>query len=309
MGFGCSTSAIMTSRTMDDKNAKIKTALLCPYMSCSAKIPIYTVVGGAVFGARNVFVIMGLYLLGCIVAILVSLVLGKTILKSKTQSFILEFPPYRRVSFGRVGKILWKNMKEFLLKVGSLIVVMNVIVWVVSSFGFNFSYVGLGNGKSMLEKIGAVLAPAFYPLGFANAALICALLCGFVAKEVVVSTMAMFNGLGGVFFSTQAGALAFLVFCLLYTPCISSVAMLKSEIGRRWALFSVISQLVIAYVLAFVVFNVAFAIEIFDFWQVAIVMVGGFVVSFAVCSVVKKIKNKNTCMNCGKCKAKCNKRK
>ena len=323
MGFGCSTSAIMTSRTMDDRNAKIKTALLCPYMSCSAKIPIYTVVGGAMFGAKNIFVILGLYFFGCAVAILVSLVLEKTILKSKEQSFILEFPPYRAVSFERILKILWKNIKEFLLKVGVLIVVMNIIVWILSSFSFSFSYVELGKGKSMLEKIGMLLSPIFYPLGFGNVALVCALLCGFVAKEIVVSTMAMFNGVSvgekltsslllatsTIFFATKASALSFLVFCLLYTPCISSVAMLKSEIGRKWTIFSIISQLLIAYILAFVAFNVAFAVEIFGFWVVAVVLFAFSLVVFSVFVVFKRISRRNLCPNCDKCSAKCDKRK
>ena len=114
MGFGCSTTAIMTARNMDDKNAKIKTAILCPYMSCSAKIPIYTVIGGAFFGAQNIFYIIGLYFLGVIVALVISKILETTVLKSKSQSFILEFPPYRVSSLKRVCKILWKNLKTFL---------------------------------------------------------------------------------------------------------------------------------------------------------------------------------------------------
>jgi ferrous iron transport protein B len=292
-------------------------------MSCSAKIPIYTIVGGALFGAKNIFVIVALYLLGCVVAIFMSLIFEKTILKSKNQSFIMEFPPYRISSLKRVGKILWKNTKEFLLKVGALIVVMNIIVWVVSSFGFSFSYVGLGKGKSMLEKVGLFFLPIFHPLGFDNAGLVCALLCGVVAKEVVVSTMAMFNGVdagrslsasillstSAIFFSTKAGALAFLVFCLLYTPCISSVAMLRSEIGFKWAIFAIVSQLLIAYVLAFFVFNLAFAIEIFGFWSVFVVLCAASLVFVSVIVLIKKLKHKKLCKNCDKCGAKCDKRK
>lgn len=325
MGFGCSTTAIMTSRNMDDKNAKIKTAILCPYMSCSAKIPIYTVIGGAFFGAKNLFVIIGLYLLGVVVAIVVSKILDMTLLKSKKQSFILEFPPYRLSSPKRVSKLLWKNVKEFLLRVGTVMISMNVIIWVLSSFSFTLSYVPSDGGQSMLETLGRIFAPIFVPLGFGNWAVVCALLAGLVAKEVVVSSIAMFNGIDSgatklisqsillstsvVYFANSASVLSFLVFCLLYTPCIASIAMLLQEIGKKWTFISIAIQLATAYVVSFVVYNIAFAFEIFGFWKVFVMFLTIFVILFSVCFIIKKIKHRTLCSHCNSHCENCRKKK
>ncbi|MDE6583626.1 MAG: ferrous iron transporter B, partial [Clostridia bacterium] len=325
MGFGCSTTAIMTARNMDDKNAKIKTAILCPYMSCSAKIPIYTVIGGAFFGASNILVIMGLYFLGVVVALAISKILDLTVLKSKKQSFILEFPPYRMTSPKRVGKILWKNVKEFLIRVGSVMIAMNIIIWVLSSFTFSFAYVDTAGQGSMLETIGKVITPIFAPLGFGSWAIIASLVAGLVAKEVVVSSIAMFNGIDTganklisnsillstslVCFKSKASVLAFLVFCLLYTPCVASISMLLQEIGKKWTLISIAMQLVTAYVVALIVYNVAFAFEIFGFVKCFSVLLVCFSFLFAVIFIAKKIKNKKICGNCQNCNNKrCNKK-
>ncbi len=317
MGFGCSTTAIMTSRNMDDKNAKIKTAILCPYISCSAKIPIYTVIGGAFFGASNIFVIMGLYFLGVIVAITISKILDVTVLKSQKQTFILEFPPYRTTSLKRVGKILWKNIREFLIRVGSVMVAMNVIIWLLSSFSFKFEYVAGGDGASMLESIGRTLAPIFAPLGFGNWAIVSALLAGLVAKEVVVSSIAMFNGIDAgatklisqslllsssvVYFSSNASVISFLIFCLLYTPCIASISMLLQEVGKKWTIISIVIQLVTAYIVSFVIYNIFFAFEIFGFLKTFVVMLTTFAIFVAFYLVYRQIKRKKLCGHCDSC--------
>ena len=319
MGFGCSTSAIMTARNMDNKNSKIKTALICPYMSCSAKIPIYTVVGGAFFGASNIFVIMALYLLGVVVAILISKILDKTILKSKNQTFILEFPPYRRTSFKRVGKILWKNSKAFLIKVGSIMIAMNVIVFILSSFTFTFQFVRDGEG-SILQTIGKFLAPIFVPLGFNNWAIVSALLAGLVAKEVVVSSIAMFNGVDAsalrlisesillptsvVYFSSHASVLSFLVFCLLYTPCLASMSMMSEEIGKKWTLIGIGIELISAYIISFIVYNLAFAVEIFGA-PIIFAILSLVIILCATIFVVKFIRHKKCTKDCLNCRKKC----
>ena len=321
MGFGCSTTAIMTSRNMDDKNAKTKTAMLCPYMSCSAKIPIYTVIGGAFFGAKNIFVIMGLYFLGIVVSIIISTIFEKTSLKSKNQSFILEFPPYRMTSLRRIGKILWKNTKDFVTRVGTIMISMNIIIWILSSFSFKFAYTKNG-GISMLESFGKSLAPVFAPLGFSNWAIVSSLLAGIVAKEIVVSSIAMFNGIDSgatklisksillksstVFFASKSSVLSFLVFCLLYTPCISSIAMLRQEVGRKWTLISVATQFFVAYVCAFVIYNISFAIEIFGFWKPFFAIFGILIVIFALfCIFCTKKRRCGCCKNCNlDCRAK-----
>lgn len=318
MGFGCSTSAIMTARTMDEKKAKIKTAMICPYMSCSAKIPIYTVIGAAVFGAKNLWCIVGLYLLGIVIALCVSKVCDKTILKSDNQTFILEFPPYRMISLKRIARVLIKNTKQFVSKVASVMIATNVIVWVLSSFDFAFVYVAGTNKGSMLESFGKILAPIFAPLGFGNWAIVAALLAGVVAKEVVVSSIAMFNGIDAgntnlisqsiflstsvVCFASKASVVSFLVFCLLYVPCLSSMAMLWQEIGKKWTFFAIFVQFCVAYVTSFVIYNIAFAIEIFGFGPVLCLICGVGCVAFAVLCVVKKFKLKKGCSNCDNCR-------
>lgn len=325
MGFGCSTTAIMTARNMDDKNAKIKTAILCPYMSCSAKIPIYTILGGAFFGASNIFCILGLYLLGVVVAIVISKIFDSTILKSQKQTFILEFPPYRTTSLKRVGVILWKNLKVFLIKVGSVMISMNVIIWILSSFSFKFAYVPDDGGVSMLESIGKFFAPAFAPLGFGNWAVVSSLLAGLVAKEVVVSSIAMFNGIDAsatklisnsillstsvVYFASKASVLSFMVFCLLYTPCVASISMLLQEIGRKWTIVSIAIQLLTAYLVAFVIYNIAFAFEVFGFWKLFFVIVAFCCMLASVFFVVKILKKKHFCAGCDNCTKDCSKRK
>jgi len=325
MGFGCSTSAIMTSRNMDDKNAKIKTAILCPYMSCSAKIPIYTVVGGAFFGGNNLWCIIGLYVLGVVVAILISKILDVFVLKSQKQTFILEFPPYRRTSLKRVGKILWKNVKEFLIKVGSIMISMNIIIWLLSSFSIKFAYVPNDGGVSILESVGRILSPIFAPLGFDNWAIVASLLAGLVAKEVVVSSIAMFNGIDSsatrlikesllletsvIFFASKASVLSFLVFCLLYTPCVASISMLLQEIGRKWTFVSIAIQLFTAYVVAFVVYNIAFAIEIFGWEKPLLILLTTMIVVGATVFVIRKTRKKQTCAYCDSCNKNCKNKK
>ncbi len=322
MGFGCSTTAIMTARNMDNKNSKIKTALVCPYMSCSAKIPIYAVVGGAFFGANNIFVVIGLYLLGVVVAITISKLLDITLLKSDNQTFILEFPPYRHMSLKRTGKVLLENSKHFLVKVGSIMIFMNVIVFLLSSFSFSFSYCPDGTG-SMLQTIGKFLAPIFAPLGFDNWAVVSALLAGLVAKEVVVSSIAMFNGIDSsatrliseslllptsvVYFSSNASVLSFLVFSLLYVPCIASVSMLIQEVGKKWTIIGVLIELVTAYVISFIVFNIAFAIEIFG-WSAVLVLLAIIFILISLVFIYKFIKRKKCPYNCENCHKKCSKK-
>lgn len=315
MGFGCSTTAVLTARNMEDKNSKIKTALLTPYMSCSAKFPIYVVIGGAFFGAANVWVILGLYLLGLAVSLLLSWIFEKTILKSKEQSFILEFPPYRFGGVKRLLKVLWDNVKTFLLRVGSLLVSMNVIVWVLSSFSFDFSFTMQSGKMSMLEGFGKVLAPIFIPLGFGNWGAASALVAGVIAKEIIISSIAMFNGVGNggdigvslknpdsmIFFSSQASAISYLVFSLLYLPCISTMAVLGKEIGKKWTFAGCLIQFVIGYLTALFVYNVWGACERFGTLATLGVIAAAVAVVAAIIKVASVIKSKKMCKNCSKC--------
>lgn len=327
MGFGCSTTAALTARNMEDKNAKIKTAILTPYMSCSAKLPIYAVIGGAFFGASNVLIIFGLYMLGVVVAILLSLFLEQKVLKSKAQSFILEFPAYRIPSPKRTLKILWENVKLFLIRIGTVIFSLNLIVWLLQSFSFGFKFVPTEGGTSMLKAIGTVIAPIFIPLGFGNWGAASALIAGLAAKEIIVSSIAMFNGVDvlgdsmksqtmrsitsplSVVFFTPASSLSFMVFCLLYSPCLATISVFKKEIGGKWTAISVALQFAIAYILALLTYNIYRLVEgigavnsIFIFFGIGLILVCLFYLYLKLkkrnfCSYCK---DKSSCKNCRK---------
>ena len=321
MGFGCSATACLTARNMEDKNSKIKTAMLTPYMSCSAKLPIYAVLGGAFFGASNVFVVFFLYLLGVFVAIILSMILEKTVLKSKNQSFILEFPPYRIPKIKRIFNIISDNLKQFIIRIGSVIFSMNIIVWLLGSFSFCFAYVPTDGGMSMLESLGRFLSPIFIPLGFGNWGATSALLAGLVAKEIIVSSIAIFNGINSsdvsinkqiqasiinpnssVFF-TQSSVLSYLVFCLFYMPCIATMSVLNKEIGIKWTLISIIIEFVLAYFISFIVYNIYNLCLTYGFGFILIFVICIAIVLFSIIFVVRHLKSKDKCKFCGyKCK-------
>lgn len=323
MGFGCSTTAVLTARNMDDKNSKIKTGLLTPYMSCSAKFPIYAVLGGAFFGANNIWVIIGIYFLGVAVAILMSYIFEKTFLPSKKQSFILEFPPYRMMSFKRTFSLLWINVKLFVARVGTLIVAMNVIVWILSNFSFTFQYIVNTGGESMLESLGKIFAPLFIPLGFNSWGLVSALIAGLVAKEVIVSSIAMFNGNGelsisalgqslmdsssAVYFVSGASVLSYLVFCLLYFPCLATTSVLIKEIGRKWTVIGVLLEFLVAYVVSMLVYFVALICQIYGVWKIILLVFATMIILFSIMIIYKRIKNKKGCGKCESCSTPCNK--
>ena len=316
MGFGCSTTAALTARNMEDKNAKIKTAILTPYMSCSAKLPIYAVIGGAFFGASNVLIIFGLYMLGVIVAILLSLFLEQKVLKSKAQSFILEFPAYRIFSPKRTFKILWENVKLFLIRIGTVIFSLNLIVWVLQSFSFGFKFVPTEGGTSMLKAIGTVIAPIFVPLGFGNWGAASALVAGLAAKEIIVSSIAMFNGVDvlgdsmksqtmrsitsplSVVFFTPASALSFMVFCLLYSPCLATISVFKKEIGGKWTAISVALQFAIAYILALLTYNIYRLVEGLGAVNSIFIFLGLGLIIICSCYLYFKFKKRNFCSYC-----------
>lgn len=302
MGFGCSATSIMTARNMEDKNAKTKIALITPFFSCSAKLPIYAVIGGAFFGANNVFVIFGLYILGVVTGLLLCAILNKTLYKSKQQSFILEFAPLQFVGVGRLAKVVWENIKQFLIRIASVIVCVNVIVWIISNFSFDFRYVPIANCASMIESLGKILAPLFVPLGFGSWGAVSALLAGIIAKEVVVSSIAIFNGVNhneskfsqslsdpasAVFFTPQS-ALSFLTFCLLYTPCVSALAVVKGELGTKFAFVSFFGQILIAYFSSFFLYS-------FLTFNVTNLLIGFSVLTliFATTKIYKTVKAKS----------------
>lgn len=321
MGFGCSSSAILTARNMEDKNAKVKTALLTPYISCSAKFPLYLVIGGAFFGVNNIFYIMGLYLLGVVLSIFMSYIFEKTVLKSKEQSFILEFPPYRMPSFKRVGKVLYENVKLFIQRVGTLLISMNVIVWILSNFTFKMHYVPSTQG-SMLETLGRVIAPIFIPLGFGSWGVSSSILAGIIAKEVIITSIVMFNGIKGkgdivssltnpnnpVYFAGIPNVLSFLIFSSIYSPCVTTMAVLSKEIGKKWTWLGILIQFVVSYIVTLFFFNIFKAMESFGVTPVLMIILAFVVVLVSVFVVIDRLKKKKTCaFNCSTC-GKCHKR-
>ena len=317
MGFGCSTTACLTARTMEDKNSKIKTAMLAPYMSCTAKLPIYVVIGSAFFGANNVFIIFALYLLGVVIALLLSVFYDKFYLKSTNQSFILEFPQYKLVSLKRIIKIAKDNINLFLIRVGSLLISVNIIVWVLSNFSFSLKYISIYGGSSILETLGKLLAPIFLPLGFNNWGAVSALLAGLIAKEVIVSSISIINGVNerlgfksisnslrnpaSVITFTPASAISFMTFSLLYTPCLATTATLLKEIGKKWTIISIIVQFVIAYFVSFILFqsiNLILNNGLISFLMFLLVTS---LVTIAIILVIKKISLKKCKNNCHRC--------
>lgn len=268
MGFGCSTTASLTSRNMEDKNSKIKTAILTPYLSCSAKLPLYSTICTAFFAKNKVFVIFMLYLLGVVMAIAISYFLEKTFLKSGEQSFILEFPPYRIPNFKRTINNIFINAKQFIIRVGSVMLCFTIVIWFMQNCNFKFQF---GKENTMLKCIGTFIAPIFKPLGFGSWGVVCSLLCGVVAKEIIVSTMSIINNVNidssvtlsqslliptSVICFSKASALSYLVFSLLYLPCISTIAVFCKEIGIKWTLTGCLIQLTVAYVTTFVIYKI-----------------------------------------------------
>ena len=310
MSFGCSTSAILTARNIEDRNTKIKTAIISPYMSCSAKLPIFAVIGGAFFSKGNIFIIIGLYLLSIIIGILVSFFLDKFVLKSGERSFILEFPPYRLPSIKRVAKLILENCKQFIVKVGTILLSFSVIVWIFQNFSFDFQYVPNSlNSKSILQVIGETLSFLFSPIGLGSWGIVVSLIVGIMAKEMVVSTMAIVNKIpSSTNFDEQLGlslisggyaislspitAVIMMIFSLLYMPCISTIAMLKKEVGFKYTLLACLIQFSIAYIICFVIYNVYLGSL---FIKIVLIVFSILFVCFAIYFSIFK---KNKCKGC-----------
>ncbi len=269
MGFGCSVPAIMGTRTMENMKDKRNTILLIPFMSCSAKLPVYGLIASAFFGSYAALVIIGLYIFGILLGIVSGLLFNKTLFKGNDAAFMIELPPYRLPKFKDTMLHVWERVKHFILKAGTLIFAMSVVIWFLMRFSFRFQLLTEEQvGESIIGVIGGFIAPIFKPLGFGTWMAAVALLTGVVAKESVVSTLSILYGFamgsgkeaftamtGGGF--TPRAALSFLVFVLLYVPCVGATATLSKEIGsKRWTAFSIAYQLVIAYLAALAVYLV-----------------------------------------------------
>ena len=255
IGFGCSVPAIMATRTVSSDRDRKMTILLTPYMSCSAKIPIYGFFTAAFFTDHKALVMISLYVLGIVVGILAALVMKGTAFRGKPVPFVMELPNYRMPSAKSVGLLLWEKAKDFLQRAFSVILIATVVVWFLQSFDLRLNMVS-DSADSMLAMAAGVLAPLFAPLGLGDWRICTALISGFMAKESVASTLEVLfgNSIGSILSPLAAATL--LVFSLLYTPCIAAVTSVRRELGGKWAVGLAVWQCLIAWVVAFVVHGI-----------------------------------------------------
>ena len=253
IGFGCTVPAIMATRTLPSERDRKMTIMLTPFMSCSAKIPIYAFFSAAFFPDNAALVMIALYFTGIIVAILYALILDHTKFKGEPVPFVMELPNYRLPGAKSVLRLMWDKAKDFITRAFTVIFIASLIIWFLQTFSITLNIVE-DSKDSMLAMIGGVIAPIFAPLGFGDWKASTALITGFMAKESVVSTMTVL--LGGkalsAMFSTET-AIVFLVFTLLYTPCVAAISSVKRELGGKWAIGVVILQCAVAWLVAFAV--------------------------------------------------------
>lgn len=256
MGFGCTTPAVMAARTMENEKDKRLTILLIPFMSCGAKLTVYMFLASIFFKNSQGLVIFSLYAIGLVVAIILGLILKNTLFKNNTSNFIMELPPYRWPTTKTVAMHVWEKCKGFLIKAGTIIFSMCILMWIFQNFNFYFNYV-TDSEKSMIGYIGRFIAPIFKPLGFGQWQASVSILAGLIAKESVISTMnILYNGnLAGVF--SQAQAFAFMIFILLYMPCISAFVSMKKELGSwKWAFGAALIEFSAAYFMSMIAYNI-----------------------------------------------------
>ena len=251
IGFGCSVPAVMSTRTLPSDRDRKMTILLTPFMSCTAKLPIYGFFVDAFFPGNSWWIITGLYFLGIVTAVFVSLLYRKTLFKGEPVPFVMELPNYRMPSLRSVMQLLWEKSKDFLQRAFSVILVATVIVWFLQSFDFRFNYLETSENSIMAVLAGAV-APIMRPIGMGDWRIVTSLISGFMAKESVVSIMQMLFA-GGMAGLGKLTAACMLVFSLLYTPCVAAIASIRRELGSKWAVSVVIWQCALAWVMALIV--------------------------------------------------------
>ncbi|MFJ8351890.1 ferrous iron transport protein B [Bacillus paramycoides] len=262
IGFGCNVPGIMAARTIEQEKERLLTILVTPFMSCSARLPVYALFAGVFFPHSQATVVFSLYVAGIVLALLVTKIMSLTILKTEKSIFVIELPPYRVPQVKTLWLSTWEKGKGFVRKAGTFIFGGSVVIWLLNYAGP--SGFGVAMGDSFLAVIGGFIAPLFAPLGFGTWQAAASLLTGFLAKEVVVSTMAIIYAvkedvLGNVMGAhyTALSAYAFMFFILLYVPCLATVAVIKRETGSvKWTIFSVVYPLVIAYVLTLIIYQV-----------------------------------------------------
>ena len=249
IGFGCTVPGVMASRTLPSERDRKMTVLLTPFMSCSAKLPIYGFFTAAFFPGRGGLVMVGLYFLGIVIGILVALIFKSTLFRGEAVPFVMELPNYRMPGLKNVGQLLWDKAKDFLQRAFTVIFLATIVIWFLQTFDLRLQIVQ-DSQNSILALVASYIAPIFKPLGFGDWRISTALITGFIAKESVVSTLMVLVGDGITSLLTLGTAVPLLVFCLLYTPCVAAIASVRRELGGRWALGMVAMQCGIAWVCA-----------------------------------------------------------
>ena len=252
IGFGCTVPAVMSTRTLPSERDRKMTILLTPYMSCTAKLPIYAFFVDAFFTKYKALIMTGLYVLGILVGIAVAFLMKNTIFKGEAAPFVMELPNYRLPGAKNVVLLMWEKAKDFLQRAFSVIFIATVVVWLLQSFDIHFNMV-TDSQDSILAMIAGCLTPILKPIGLGDWRITTALISGFLAKESVVSTMGVLFGSAITEVITPLAAASLLVFSLLYTPCVAAIASIKRELGSKWALSVVIWQCFIAWLLALIV--------------------------------------------------------
>lgn len=264
MGFGCSVPAIMATRTLENEKDRRITMMLIPFMSCSAKMPVYSMFILAFFPSHRGLVVGSLYLLGMVIAILSAFILQKTVLKGGHAPFVMELPPYRLPTLKTLGLHLYDKVKDFMTKAGTVLLGASVVIWFCQYFSFSLQHVE-NSEESILGTIGAFIAPIFAPLGFGDWKSSVSMLSGLIARESIVSTMGILHGAGDsgaiseiiASVYTPAAAYSFMVFSLLFIPCMAAVATLRREMNsRKWTAIALGFQAIVAWVVTFIVYNI-----------------------------------------------------
>lgn len=303
MGLGCSSPAIMATRTLDSEKDRKITALISPLMTCGAKLPIYAVFVAIFFPKNAALVTTSLYLLGIVVAILVALVLNKTSFKTDIEPFILELPEYKLPTLNALLKNTWNKSKGFLIRVVTVMFAMSVAIWLLSSFNFNGFTEDMNN--SFLSYLGKLMTPLFSPLGFGDWRASVSILTGLGAKEIVISTMQVLYGnldivLPTVF--TGVTAYGFLVFSALYTPCIAALATMRKEYGNKMMFTSLIYQFIIAWIGAFIVKIIGSTIFSGNLGSLAELAIGGVILLTSTIILLRMFNKKSSgCSSCSSC--------
>jgi ferrous iron transport protein B len=253
IGFGCTVPAVMSTRTLPSDRDRKMTIILTPFMSCTAKLPIYAFFVNAFFPGHGGLIMTGLYVFSILVGILIAFVYKKVLFKGEAAPFVMELPNYRLPSLRSTLQLMWEKAKDFLQKAFSVILIATIVVWFMQSFDPTFNLVE-DSGESIMALIAGLLVPLFRPIGLGDWRLITALISGFMAKESVVSTLqVLFGETGLTNVLTTAGAFTMLVFSLLYAPCVAAVASIKRELGAKWAVGVVLWQCVLAWIVALIV--------------------------------------------------------